>query len=158
MVVKGWHARPLVDGTADGFALVTDMPLSFWGGVDPETGRIIDNRHPLVGELLTGRILVLPSGRGSCSASGVLLESISNGTAPAGIVVSEIDPILGLGSILGEELLTRIVPVVLLPEADRAAIRSGSAIRILRGGFIEVDEDPDDESSGPFGFSSSTLP
>lgn len=59
-----------------GIALVTDVPLSFWGGVDPATGTVIDQHHPLRGKLLTDRILILPSGRGSCSASGVLLEEI----------------------------------------------------------------------------------
>ena len=141
MALKRLQGRSLVDGSATGVALVTDTPLSFWGGVDPEDGKIIDQRHPLEGEYLAGRILVLPSGRGSCTASGVLLESISNGTAPMGIIVSEIDPIIGLGSILGEELLGRIVPVVLVTAEERASIVDGASISILRDGWIEIEED-----------------
>ena len=128
---------------------MTDTPLSFWGGGDPVTGRVIDKRHPLVGQLLTGSILVLPSGRGSCSASGVLLESISNGTAPAGIVLSEVDPVIGLGAILGGELLDRIVPVVLVSESERASISPGVEFRILLGGIIEMDEGPGIETLEP---------
>ena len=141
MALRRLQGRSLVDGTATGVALVTDTPLSFWGGVDPEHGKIIDQRHPLEGEFLAGRILVLPSGRGSCSASGVLLESISNGTAPSGIIVSEIDPIIGLGAVLGEELLGRVVPVVLVTSEERMSIAHGTTISIFPGGQIEIRED-----------------
>lgn len=126
--------------------MATDTPLSFWGGVDPQDGQIIDKRHPLVGEVLAGRVLVLPSGRGSCSASGVLLESISNGTAPSGIIVSEIDPIIGLGAILGDELLGRVVPVVLVTPEERVTIATGTMVSILCGGEIQIIEI--DEGSG----------
>lgn len=149
MALTRLQGRPLIDGEASGYALVTDTPLSFWGGVDPVTGRVIDKRHPLNGEMLTKRILVLPSGRGSCSASGVLLESISNGTAPAGIVLSEVDPVIGLGAILGGELLDRIVPVVLVSESERASISTGVEFRILLGGIIEMDEGPGIETPEP---------
>jgi predicted aconitase with swiveling domain len=138
MAVTRLAGTPLVDGKATGMALVTDTPLSFWGGVDPHTGEIIDRRHPLDGEVIADRILILPSGRGSCSASGVLLESILNGTAPAGIVVSEIDPIIGLGAILGDELLGRTVPVVLVAAAERERFASGQSVSILPGGIVEV--------------------
>ncbi len=87
MAVTRFVGQPLVDGEASGTALTTETPLSFWGGVDPHSGVIIDRRHPLNGQSIAGRIFVLPSGRGSCSASGVLLESIANEVAPAGIVV-----------------------------------------------------------------------
>jgi predicted aconitase with swiveling domain len=81
------EARTLVAGTAEGRALVLDEPLSFWGGVDPATGDIIEARHPQHGENVAGRILVMPSGRGSSSSSSVLAEAIRAGTAPAAIVV-----------------------------------------------------------------------
>jgi cis-L-3-hydroxyproline dehydratase len=127
----------MVDGVAQGSALATDTPLSFWGGVDPHTGIVIDRRHPLDGETIAGRVLVLPSGRGSCSASGVLLESIANGVAPVGIIVSEVDPIIGLGAILGDELLGRVVPVVLLTADQRASISTGMIVSIFAGGSVE---------------------
>ena len=104
--------RTLVAGTAEGRALVLDEPLSFWGGVDPETGDITDVRHPQHGASVTGRILVMPSGRGSSSSSSVLAESIRAGTAPAAIVLGEADPILALAAIVARELYGRVTPVV----------------------------------------------
>lgn len=140
MAVIQFSGRTLVEGQAVGLSLVTDTPLSFWGGVDPNNGEVIDRRHPLAGEVISGRILVLPSGRGSCTASGVLLESIANGTAPAGIIVSEVDPIIGLGAILGDELLGKQVPVVLLDPEQRASILCGARVSIEENGTVSVGE------------------
>lgn len=130
------HGQPLVAGSATGQALTTNEPISMWGGLDPATGKVIDRHHSLYGECLTGRILVLPSGRGSCSASGVLLESIRNGTSPAGIIVSQIDPIIGLGAILGEELCEKVVPVILVTAAERESIQDGQDVTIAVAGTI----------------------
>ncbi len=120
----------VVAGAGSGPALITDEPLSFWGGLDPNTGEIIDRHHPLSGQFLTGRVLILPRGRGSCSASGVLLEAIRNETAPAAIITHEVDPIIGLGSILGDELYGRPIPVVVLPPEVAATIRGGATLAV----------------------------
>jgi len=130
------EGRPLIAGEASGSSLVTDVPLSLWGGLDPVSGEVIDRRHPLSGLIVMGRILVLPQGRGSCSASGVLLEAIRNGTAPAGIIVSTVDPILGLGAILGEELFGRVVPVVLVGQDDLASIPADQHVTVRWDGAI----------------------
>jgi len=106
------EARTLVAGSARGPALVLDEPLSFWGGIDPATGEVIDVRHPQRGANVAGRVLVLPSGRGSSSSSSVLAECVRAGTAPAAIVLSETDPILALGAIVARELYGRTIPVV----------------------------------------------
>lgn len=134
-------ASPIVAGEASGLALTASEPLSFWGGLNPDTGEIIDRRHPLSGRVVAGRVLVLPHGRGSCSASGVFLEAIRNGTAPAAVVVSRIDPIIGLGAILGEELYERTVPVVLVSPDDRLAIADGDRIAINRAGRVLISRD-----------------
>ena len=134
-------ATAIVAGTATGIAMTADEPLSFWGGLNPETGEIIDRRHPLSGRIVSGRVLVLPHGRGSCSASGVFLEAIRNGTAPAAVIVSRVDPIIGLGAILGEELYARTVPVALISPADRTAIADGDHVEISREGYILVSRD-----------------
>jgi predicted aconitase with swiveling domain len=126
-------ARIVVPGTATGEAVTTDVPISFWGGLDPHTGEIIDRRHPLSGRIVAGKVLVLPHGRGSCSASGVLLEAIRNGTAPAAVVVSTIDPIIGLGAILGDELYARPVPMALITDEDRRRIEDGDWIEFNAG-------------------------
>ena len=120
--------RCLVPGSATGEALVSDVPISLWGGLDPETGEIIDRRHPLSGEILTGRWLVVPHGRGSCSASGVFLEATHNGRAPCGVIVSQPDPILGLGAILADEVLGIHIPMLQLAPVDWSRITPGATI------------------------------
>jgi predicted aconitase with swiveling domain len=125
-------ARSLVGGEATGEVLILDEPLSFWGGVDPATGAVIDTRHPQRGENVAGRVLVLPSGRGSSSSSSVLAEAIRAGTAPAAIVLAEPDPILALGAIVARELYGHSLPVVVIADpgvttGDRVSIRAEAA-------------------------------
>jgi predicted aconitase with swiveling domain len=121
------EARTLVAGTAEGPALVLDEPLSLWGGLDPETGSIIDIRHPQRGANVTGRVLILPSGRGSSSSSSVLAEAIRAGTAPAAIVLGEADPILALGAIVARELYGSSVPIVVFRDAP---FRTGEIVKV----------------------------
>jgi predicted aconitase/predicted aconitase with swiveling domain len=95
----------LVPGTAaTGEALILSAPISFWGGVDPKTGRIADVRHPQHGETVAGKVLFLPGTIGSSSASAVLLELVKNGHAPAALVLHEPDAILLLGLIVAREM------------------------------------------------------
>ncbi|TIQ35170.1 MAG: DUF126 domain-containing protein [Mesorhizobium sp.] len=98
-------AEILVPGQAgEGEALVLTAPISFWGGVDPKTGRIADVRHPQHGEVISGRVLFLPGTIGSSSASAVLMELVHNGRAPAALVLHEPDAILLLGLIVAREM------------------------------------------------------
>ena len=92
------EGRTLVPGEAHGPALVLTEALSFWGGLDPATGKIVDVHHPQHGVVVTGSVLVMPGGRGSSSSSSVLAEAIRAGTAPAAIVLAEADPIIALGA------------------------------------------------------------
>ena len=114
-------------GHASGPALVLDEPLSFWGGVDPATGDIVDVHHPQRDANVAGRVLVMPSGRGSSSSSSVLAESIRAGTAPVAIVLAEPDPILALGAIVARELYGRTIPIVV---ASRLDVRSGEMVSV----------------------------
>ncbi|HEY8612465.1 MAG TPA: DUF126 domain-containing protein [Roseomonas sp.] len=132
------RGTPIVPGEARGLALVAETPLSFWGGYDPETGEIIDQRHPLAGEMAAGRVLVIPAGRGSCSGSGVLLESIAFQTAPAAIITSRIDPIIGLGCVLGDELHQKSPPLILVSEQDWAQIAMDDDVSIAADGVVTV--------------------
>lgn len=127
---------PVVAGRAEGTLLVTTEPLSFWGGLDPATGEVIDRRHDLAGQRLSGRVLALPHGRGSCSASGVLLEAICNGTGPVALLTSRVDPIIGLGAILADELHQIVVPVIVLDPADFARLRPGRRVAIAVSGCV----------------------
>ncbi|NJN83828.1 MAG: DUF126 domain-containing protein, partial [Caldilineaceae bacterium] len=83
----------LVAGAGRGEVLVLAEALSLWGGLDPQSGEIIDRRHPDAGVFVAGRVLVLPAGRGSSSASSVLLEAVRAGVAPAAIITRERDAI-----------------------------------------------------------------
>jgi predicted aconitase with swiveling domain len=76
--------------------VVLEEPLSFWGGVDPGKGTVVSEHHPQFGISLRERVLVMPSGRGSSSSSSVLAEAIRLGTAPAGILLREPDPVVAL--------------------------------------------------------------
>lgn len=123
------RGRTLAPGRARGELLVLDEPLSFWGGMDPATGEIVDRHHPQAGEWLAGRVVVMPSGRGSSSSSSVLAEAIRAGTAPAAVVMAEPDVIVALGSIVAAELYGTEMPVVSLSEAEFDALsRRGSVL------------------------------
>jgi hypothetical protein len=113
--------------------LVLDDPLSLWGGLDPRDGRVIDPHHPQTGAVATGRVLVMPTGRGSSSSSYVLAEAIRAGTGPAAIVLLEADPILALGSLVAWELYAEAVPVVVADAATYSALVSGIDVTVEAG-------------------------
>lgn len=104
-----------VAGEASGAVLRLPSPLSFWGGVDAGTGRIIDRDQPHCGADLAGRVLVMPSGRGSSSSSSVLAETIRNGTGPVAIVMERPDPIVTAGAMVARSLYGIVCPVVVAP-------------------------------------------
>ena len=131
------NGRPIVPGTAQGIVLRSDRALSLWGGVDPETGRIIDRRHDRLGESIVGRILVLPAEKGSSTGSAVLLELIRAGKAPAAIVTFESAPIVAVGAIVAEELYGGSIPIVRLAFRDLASLRDGETVCVRAEGSIE---------------------
>ena len=127
------RGRALVAGHARGRLAWAPLGLSFWGGVDPASGRVIDRHHPLHGLELAGRILAIPSGRGSCTGSAVLLELLLAGRGPAALVLAEPDEILSLGAIVAEELFGRSLPVVSLGAAAFAALAECDEIAVADG-------------------------
>jgi uncharacterized protein len=128
------EARTLAVGMAEGEALVLAEALSLWGGVDASNGEIIDVHHPQRGANVKGRILVMPSGRGSSSSSSVLAEAIRAGTAPAAIVLAEPDPILAIGAIVARELYGIAMPVVVTDDIRTIATGSRIAVRARHDG------------------------
>ncbi|ANH06250.1 aconitase X [Shinella sp. HZN7] len=121
-------ARSILSGTAAGPVIATGEALSFWGGVDPATGRVIDVHHPLHGVTITGGILMMPSSRGSCTGSGVLLDLALTGRAPAALVFSEAEDVLTLGALIAAEMFGKSLPVLRLSQAAFDALcRAGSA-------------------------------
>lgn len=136
-----FECETLISGEATGELLVSDVGLSFWGGVDPSTGQVIDQRHPLHTENLGGKILALPSGRGSCSGSGVMLESLLNNVAPAALVFSQPEDILTLGVLVGQVLFDRSIPVYQIDSEGFDSLQSGTIVSIANGTFT-INSDP----------------
>ena len=125
--------RPLVPGCARGRLLRLDQAISFWGGVDPLSGRIMDPRHPNHGESISGRVLAVPAAVGSSSSSAILLELLREGTAPAAILLGRADAILSLGVVVGRELGYEGIPIIELPAVEQG--------RLAQGDWLEVGED-----------------
>ena len=130
MVVTG---RVLVDGTARGPFLPLAAPISFWGGVDPESGQVVDPRHPDHGVRLQGAVCWIPSTIGSSSSSSVLLELIRTGHAPAALLLGEIDPILALGAVVAAEMGWPPPPVLHVVADVIQSVTPGQALRVHGG-------------------------
>ena len=94
----------IVTGQAEGVVLKLQAPLSFWGGVNPKTGVIIQADHPDRGTSITNTILALPGLIGSSSSSAVLLELLYKEIAPKAILMAEVDAILALGDLVAREM------------------------------------------------------
>ncbi|RBH58988.1 MULTISPECIES: aconitase family protein [Pseudomonas] len=141
--------RSLVEGAAQGPLLFADVGLSFWGGVDPFSGEVIDRHHPLSGEHLAGRVLALPSGRGSCTGSSVMMELISNGHAPAALVLAEPDEILTLGVLVAQVIFERSLPVLCIGREAFAALRGQAFARVEGSRLTLFDETPADHWQAP---------
>ncbi len=121
-------ARSILAGTAAGPIIAAGEALSFWGGVDPATGKVIDVHHPLHGRTITGGILMMPSSRGSCTGSGVLLDLALTGRAPAALIFSEAEDVLTLGALIAAEMFGKSLPVLRLShDAFDALCRAKSA-------------------------------
>jgi len=131
--------RPLIPGDAAGSLLVSDEPLSFWGGYDSSTGEVIDRRHPLSGKNAAGRILAIPGTRGSSTTTAVLLEAIRAGTAPAALVTAGTDSFLALTAIVADELYGRAPPLVALSQEDFDRLVDGRAARVTADGTVVME-------------------
>jgi hypothetical protein len=129
-VPAGSEATLFVQNDTRGDVLTCREGLSFWGGVDPDTGTIIDTHHPDHGARLAGRIVMMPTSRGSCSGSGVLLQLARNGKAPAALVFREAEDILTLGAIISARLFDRPIAVLRLPAETYEALSRAAEVEI----------------------------
>jgi len=128
---------PLASGcVASGEVLYADVGLSFWGGVDPLTGMVIDRTHPLFGQCVAGKVLAIPNGRGSSTGSQVMLELILNGVAPAALLLRQPDSILALGSVVSEEVFEQSMPIVSVGEVGFAALAQHGYAMICGRGHV----------------------
>ena len=132
--------KPIIAGQAKGVALVSNEPLSFWGGYDWKSGEITDRRHPLSGSNAKGKILAIPFTRGSSTTTAVLLEAIRAGTAPSAIITTSTDFFFALASIVADELYTQRLPLVAISESDFAHLKTGDQIEMDDHGNITIGE------------------
>jgi predicted aconitase with swiveling domain len=127
-----WQGRVIHPGNARGEALVSRMGISFFGGVDPETGIIVEKGHDLEGRCVTGKALVFPTGKGSTVGSYTIYRMKKAGTAPAAVLNAECEPITAVGCILAG-----------IPCLDRLPIdqlSTGDMLRIdAEAGCVECD-------------------
>ncbi|MAR48876.1 MAG: aconitase subunit 2 [Acidimicrobiaceae bacterium] len=128
----------LVNGKANGEVLKLDEPLSFWGGVDPQTGEITDLRHPQGGMSVKGKILMMPFGRGSSSGSSVIAEGIRSGSGPAGIIMMEADEIIALGAIAADEIYGKAMPLIVVEKTEYETYSTGDQIAISDNGITLI--------------------
>ncbi|WP_298914214.1 aconitase family protein [uncultured Roseobacter sp.] len=123
-------AQLIVPAPASGSILVCTEGLSFWGGVDASSGAVIDAHHPQSGQSLAGRIVMMPTSRGSCSGSGVLVELAMNGRAPAALIFREPEDVLTLGAIIATRMFDRPIAVVRLAARDYDTLATKSQAEI----------------------------
>ncbi|KAJ5156807.1 Aconitase/3-isopropylmalate dehydratase large subunit alpha/beta/alpha subdomain 1/3 [Penicillium capsulatum] len=141
---KCLNARVLIPGIAQGELVASNVPLSFWGGVDAKSGTIIDNHHPLVGRSIAGKILMIPSGRGSCTGSGVILELLLNGSHPSAMIFGREEMILTIGVLIAQEIFQKSIPVVQVSSSVFEDLLRHDRMWIDRGRICL--EQPDDVS------------
>jgi predicted aconitase/predicted aconitase with swiveling domain len=125
MLPQHYPGRILVHGNEEQDVcpvISSDVSLSFWGGIDPETGVVIDTAHPLHGICVAGSILCLPSGRGSSTASQVLLELILNGKAPKALVLRDRDGLICVGALVAQSVFSEAAILDILRVEDFAGI------------------------------------
>jgi phosphomecalonate degydratase small subunit len=127
-----FHGRTIYKGTARGEALVTSMGISFFGGVDPDTGLVVEKGHQLEGQSIAGKVLVFPTGKGSTVGSYTLYRLKMNGVAPVAIVNAQCETITAVGCIIAEIPCVDQVPI--------EQLASGTIVTIDgEAGIVEVE-------------------
>lgn len=116
------QGRCIRAGTARGEALVSPEPIGFLGGVDPETGLVVEPGHSLQGQCVSGKVLVFPTGKGSTVGSYTLYRMSKAGTAPAAIINAESEAIVAVGAIISDIPMVDLVDIGELRTGDRVYV------------------------------------
>lgn len=132
-----WQSEVLIPGEALGSVLRFSAPISFWGGVCPQTARVVMSGHPQFGKVVSDKILVIPELAGSSSSSAIILELIYNRLAPKALVLGESDAILPVGVIAARQMGWLSLPVVVLPNAP---FRFGDRLHLAASGVIQLTD------------------
>jgi len=129
-IVK-FDGRKIYPGVAQGEALVTSMGVSFFGGVDPESGVVVERGHELEGRSIAGKVLVFPTGKGSTVGSYTLYRLKANGVAPAAIINAECETITAVGCIIAEIPSVDHIPIERLETGMKIVVDAGA-------GYVEI--------------------
>ncbi len=129
-------AKPVTKGVVQGEAIISRMPISFTGGMDPDTGIIREPGHDLEGQSVAGKILLFPSGKGSTTGSWQFYAAYRRGNAPSGIINLKTEGVVAVSAIITH------TPMVHEPEKDPYEfIENGDWVRINADeGFIEIEK------------------
>ena len=129
--MKRLEGRIIKTGHCEGEALVSPEPLSFFGGVDAETGIVVEPGHPLQGQCVAGRVLVFPTAKGSTVGSYSLYRLKKAGLAPAGIINAESEPIVAVGAIIADIPMVDHVDITQIQTGEWVTI-DGANVRVSR--------------------------
>ena len=123
--MKRLDGRAIKGGRAEGRALVSREPIGFLGGVDPDTGTIIEKGHPLEGQTIAGQVLVFPTGKGSTVGSYTLYRMVQNGVGPAAIINEQSEAIVAVGAIISNIPMVDKIDISQLQTGDQLAVHDG---------------------------------
>jgi len=130
---------PVSGGVSKGEALATAQPICLYDSLDPKSGRIVNRRHELYGQCVSGRVLFFPYGIGSSTSAATILEASRCKKAPAAIINLETEPIIAVGALLAKKFYGATIPIVHRPELDPAAAIRHHSVRVNGdAGLIEV--------------------
>ncbi len=120
------HGRVIKAGRGEGPALVSPAPIGFLGGVDPDTGIVLEPGHPLQGRSVAGKVLVFPTGKGSTVGSYTILRLARSGHGPAALVNAESEAIVAVGAIIADIPMVDQVDIGLIRDDDWVIVEDGT--------------------------------
>ena len=122
------HGRVIKSGRGEGRALVSSVPIGFLGGVDPDTGIVLEPGHPLQGQSMAGKVLVFPTGKGSTVGSYTILRLGRGGHGPAAMINAESEAIVAVGAIIADIPMVDRIDISLIHDGDWVIVEDGSVM------------------------------
>ncbi len=126
--------KPVIAGTINAPALVLETSISFWGGIDYESGLIIDQSHPQVGKAIGGTCLIVPMVRGSGGTPGNIADMLRRGCGPAGIVIGHADINVMAGIKVAQRLYGSDCPMFVADGKQLALFKTAKPVSIEEDG------------------------
>lgn len=127
------NGRMISPGMVDGEAIVSSEPIGFYGGIDLNTGVVIDKDHPLEGQSVKGKILVFPNGKGSTVGSYVIYGLEKNGVGPLGIINKETETIVATGAILAGIPCVDQIDISQIKTGDNIVLNADDGVVMVNG-------------------------